>query len=204
MPLRVELEVPAGLQLTLTVIAVGLLGTSAILSFGRPPTGFDALSYHGPMAVYFWRDGNIVSLLDRAPFGFAMAHPGAAELWLGLLRSGFGERAANLGQLPFALLGAAAGALVGFAIGDGAETIAGGIGGALGALSGAAIVYGALRRGATRLGLAAYVGAIGILVCLVALIPVAGYVTTVGVPLLAARLRGRRAARYAGLRTLAK
>lgn len=108
MPLRVELDVPSGLQLTLTVIAVGLLGTSAILSFGRPPTGFDALSYHGPMAVYFWRDGNIVSLLDRAPFGFAMAHPGAAELWFGLLRSGFGERAANLGQLPFALLGAAA------------------------------------------------------------------------------------------------
>jgi predicted PurR-regulated permease PerM len=65
-------------------------------------------------------------------------------------------------------------------------------------------VYGALRRGATRLGLAAYVGAIGILVCLVALIPVVGYVTTVGVPLLAARLRGRQAARYAGLRTLAK
>jgi hypothetical protein len=108
MPLRVELEVPGGLQLTLMVIAVVLIGTSAILAFVRPPTGFDALSYHGPMAVYFWRDGNIVSLLDRAPWGFAMAHPGAAELWFGLLRTGFGERAANLGQLPFALLGAAA------------------------------------------------------------------------------------------------
>ena len=108
MPLRVELQVPGGLQLALAGIAAVLLGTSAILAFVRPPTGFDALSYHGPMAVYFWRDGNIVSLLDRAPFGFAMAHPGAAELWFGLLRSGLGERAANLGQLPFALLGAAA------------------------------------------------------------------------------------------------
>jgi len=124
-------------------------------------------------------------------------------LGIGLLLSGV-LASTVVGAGAATVLGAAAGAVVGYAIGDGAETVAGGIAGALGALSGAAIVYGALRRGATRIGLAAYVGAIGILVCLLALIPVVGYVTTVGIPVLAARLRGRRAARYAGLRTLAK
>ena len=61
-----------------------------------------------------------------------------------------------------------------------------------------------MRRGATRMGIAAYVSMIGLFVCLVALIPLAGYVVTVLVPVLAARMRGRQAARYAGLRTLAK
>jgi hypothetical protein len=103
-----------------------------------------------------------------------------------------------------AVAGAAVGAGVGLAIGDAPEAVAGGIAGFLGALSGAAVVYGALRRGATRLGLAAYVGVIGVVVCLVSLIPVVGYLATVGIPALAARLRGRRAARFAGLRTLAK
>jgi hypothetical protein len=107
-PMWGKIEVPSGLGLALAAVATILLGTSAILGLVRPPTGFDALSYHAPMAVYFWHDGNITALLDRAPGGFAMAQPGAGELWFGLLSSGFGERVANLGQLPFALLGAAA------------------------------------------------------------------------------------------------
>jgi hypothetical protein len=107
-PVRVEIEMRSGLLLALTALAAVLLGVSAILGLVRPPTGFDALSYHAPMGVYFWRDGNITALLDRAPGGFAMAQPGAAELWFGLLLIGFGERVANLGQLPFALLGASA------------------------------------------------------------------------------------------------
>jgi hypothetical protein len=102
------------------------------------------------------------------------------------------------------LLAVAAGAAVGVAVGDLAETIAGGVGGLLGALSAATIVRGAIRRGATRIGVAAYVGMAGVLVCLIALIPVAGYVTVVVLPLLTVRMRGRQAARYAGLRTLAK
>ena len=69
---------------------------------------------------------------------------------------------------------------------------------------GAAAVVGAVRRGATRFGVGAYMGALGVLVCLVALIPVAGYALAVALPVLAARLRGRQAARFAGLRTLAK
>ena len=102
------------------------------------------------------------------------------------------------------IVGVAIGAVVGFGIGGAAETIAGGIGGFLGALAAAAVVHGALRRGGTRIGIAAYVGVLGLLVCLLALIPLAGYVETVAIPLLAARMRGRQAARFAGLRTLAK
>jgi hypothetical protein len=103
-----------------------------------------------------------------------------------------------------ALIGAAAGAAIGFAIGDTAELIAGALGGFLGALAAAAVVHGALRRGGTRLGIAAYVGVLGLLICLLALIPLVGYLEAVAIPLLAARMRGRQAARFAGLRTLAK
>jgi len=124
-------------------------------------------------------------------------------LGLGIIVSGLlGVNAVGVGVA--AVVGAAAGAGAGFLIGDAAETVAGGIGGFLGALSAAAVVHGALRRGATRLGVAAYLGIAGPLVCLVALIPVAGYLEAVALPLLAARMRGRQAARFAGLRTLAK
>ena len=102
------------------------------------------------------------------------------------------------------IVGVAIGAVVGFAIGGAAETIAGGVGGFLGALAAAAVVHGALRRGGTRIGIAAYVGVLGLLICLLALIPAVGYVEAVAIPLLAARMRGRQAARFAGLRTLAK
>jgi predicted PurR-regulated permease PerM len=47
-------------------------------------------------------------------------------------------------------------------------------------------------------------GALGILVSLLALVPLAGYVLAVALPVLAVRMRGRQAARFAGLRTLAK
>jgi hypothetical protein len=98
----------------------------------------------------------------------------------------------------------AAGAALGYVIGEIEETVAGGVGGFLGALAAAAVVHGAMRRGATRMGVAAYVGAAGLLVCLLALVPIVGYLVTVVLPVLAARMRGRQAARYAGLRTLAK
>lgn len=109
-----------------------------------------------------------------------------------------------LGASAAALIGTAVGAIAGVLIGDAAETIAGGVAGFLGAVSAAAVVYGALRRGATRLGIAAYLSIAGVVLCLVALIPLAGYLEVVGAPLLAARMRGRQAARFAGLRTLAK
>jgi hypothetical protein len=78
------------------------------------------------------------------------------------------------------------------------------VGGVIGAVSASIIVRGALRRGATPGTTAFLVGSASIAVAMLALIPVVGYVATVGIPVLAARLRGRRAARYAGLRTLAK
>jgi hypothetical protein len=124
-------------------------------------------------------------------------------LGVGVILAGLlGVNALGAGVAAFA--GAAAGGAVGFAIGDLAETVAGGIAGFVGALSAAMVVHGAMRRGATRLGLAAYLGAAGLLVCLIAFIPIAGYVATVALPALAARMRGRQAARFAGLRTLAK
>jgi hypothetical protein len=109
-----------------------------------------------------------------------------------------------LGIGAAAVVGAVLGGAIGLVIGETPETIAGAVGGMLGALSAAAVVVGALRRGATRFGVGAYMGALGILVCLLALVPLAGYVLAVALPLLAVRMRGRQAARFAGLRTLAK
>jgi hypothetical protein len=109
-----------------------------------------------------------------------------------------------LGVGAAAVVGAVLGGAIGLAVGETPETIAGIVGGVLGALSAAAVVVGALRRGATRFGVCAYMGALGILVCLLALVPLVGYVLAVALPVLAARMRGRQAARFAGLRTLAK
>lgn len=129
------------------------------------------------------------------------------SLGLGL---GFGVMLAGLlsvnraGTATAAIAGTAVGAAIGYGISEFPETIAGGAGGLVGAVAASAVVQGALRRGATRLGLAAYLGAVGVLALLIAFIPVAGYVAVVALPALAFRMRGRQAARYAGLRTLAK
>lgn len=109
-----------------------------------------------------------------------------------------------LGIGAAAIVGAVIGGAIGYVVGDTAETVAGGVGGILGALSAAVVVVGALRRGATRFGVGAYMGALGVLVSLIALVPIAGYVLAAALPLLATRMRGRQAARFAGLRTLAK
>ena len=124
-------------------------------------------------------------------------------LGLGVIVSGL--LAANaVGTGIAVVLGVAGGAFAGYLIGDTAETIAGIVGGLLGALAAAVVVRGAMKRGATRMGVGTYVGVVGVLVLMVSLIPVAGYVVTVLLPALAVRMRGRQAARYAGLRTLAK
>jgi hypothetical protein len=70
--------------------------------------------------------------------------------------------------------------------------------------AGAQVVTGALRRGGTRGGLAVLVAGAALVVAALAFIPIVGYLEAVVVPALAARLRGRAAERYAGLRTLAK
>ena len=124
-------------------------------------------------------------------------------LGLGLMLSGI--LSVNRVGVGIALvLGVALGASIGFVVDNREEVVSGGIGGFLGAFSAAVVVHGAMRRGATRMGVATYVGAVGLLVLLLAFVPVAGYVLAVVLPVLAARMRGRQAARYAGLRTLAK
>jgi hypothetical protein len=93
------------LVLLVAVLATGLLLASTVLSLIHPPDGGDAISYHAPLAVFLWREGNLSSFLERAPVLWALAHPGTAELWYGLLGIAGGESLADLGQLPFALLG---------------------------------------------------------------------------------------------------
>lgn len=124
-------------------------------------------------------------------------------LGLGVILSGLLGGGA-VGTAVASLLGAGVGVILGLALGDALEIVAGGVGGVLGALSAAAVVHGATRRGATRLGIAAYLGMGGVLVCLASLIPLVGYIGAASLPVIAARMRGRQAARFAGLRTLAK
>jgi hypothetical protein len=103
-----------------------------------------------------------------------------------------------------ALVAAAAGAGIGFALDDWNDAVAGGAGGLLGPLGSFGLVRGALRRGGTRGGTAVLVGAGGLALAALALVPFVGYAEAVLVPALGARLRGREGERYAGLRILAR
>ena len=85
-----------------------------------------------------------------------------------------------------------------------AIVLAGAIGGVLGAAAAVVIVSGAFRRGGTRTGLALIVAALAAGLAGLALIPGAGYLEAVALPLLAVRLRRSQADRYAGLRSLAR
>jgi hypothetical protein len=105
-PRRIRLTGPrSGLVAFVLVLAAGLTLATVALSLAHPPTGYDALGYHAPMAVFLWQDGNIASYVDRTG---PLAMPGTVQLWFGLLLLAGGERLADLGQLPFALLAAAA------------------------------------------------------------------------------------------------
>ena len=97
-----------GLVWFVGAIALGPLIISMLFSLVRPPDGGDAISYHASLATFLWRDGNLTAFLDRAPMTWALAYPASAELWYGLLGIAGGEGLADLGQLPFALLGALA------------------------------------------------------------------------------------------------
>jgi hypothetical protein len=105
---RLVFERPQGLVLLVGGLATSLLLASTALSLMYPPTGYDALSYHGPLAVFLWRDGNLSAFLDRAPVVNTLANPGTIQLWYGLLQIAGAERLADLGQLPFAILGSVA------------------------------------------------------------------------------------------------
>ena len=119
-------------------------------------------------------------------------------LFAGLLSS------TPLGRVAAIVLAGATGAAVGYLIDDWTELLAGGIGGVLGAAASVVIVSGAFRRGGTRTGLALIVAALAAGLAGLALIPGAGYLEAVALPLLAVRLRRTQADRYAGLRSLAR
>jgi hypothetical protein len=102
------------------------------------------------------------------------------------------------------LSAAAAGILIGLGLGEWDEAIGGAVGGPLGVLGAAQVVGGALRRGGTRFGTAAFVGLAAVLVAALAWVPGLGYLEGLAVPALAARLRRRGGERYAGLRILAR
>jgi hypothetical protein len=122
---------------------------------------------------------------------------------LGVLLAGFlaGTRAAIAAAL---VLAAAGGVAIGFALGQWDEAVGGGAGGVLGAIGSAQLVAGTLRRGGARFGVALFIGLAAVLLAAIAWIPAAGYLEATLVPAFAARLRGRAAERYAGLRTLAR
>ena len=91
--------------------------------------------------------------------------------------------------------------VVDVALAGGAE---GAVGAVLGAVSASIVARGALRRGATPGGTAFLIGSLGIVVAMLALIPLAGFVLAVLVPAVAARRARQEPARHAGLRSLAK
>jgi hypothetical protein len=119
-------------------------------------------------------------------------------LFAGLLSS------TPLGRIAAVVLGGAAGALAGFLIDGWIEAIAGAAGGLVGGAAAVIVVSGALRRGGTRAGLALIVAAVAAGLAGLAFVPGAGYLVTVALPILAARLRRTQADRYAGLRSLAR
>ena len=122
---------------------------------------------------------------------------------VGVLLSGLfaGTRLALTGAL---VLAAGIGVAIGFGLGQWDEAIGGGAGGALGAIGGAQLVTGTMRRGGARFGVAVFVALAALVLAAVAWIPIAGYLEAALVPAFAARLRGRAPERYAGLRSLAR
>ena len=122
---------------------------------------------------------------------------------LGVLFAGL-LSATPLGRIAAILLGGAAGAVVGLVIDDWTEVVAGAVGGLVGGAAAVIVVSGALRRGGTRGGLALIVAAVALGLAGHAIVPGAGYIVAVALPILALRLRRTQADRYAGLRSLAR
>lgn len=104
---RIGIRPIAPLVALMAIPVFGLMAISIGVAVSHPPTGYDELGYHAPLAVFYWRSGDLSSFMDAIPGKFTLAHPGSAELLFGALRLIAGEPAAILGQLPFALLGAA-------------------------------------------------------------------------------------------------
>lgn len=121
----------------------------------------------------------------------------------GVLLAGF--LATGRAGIAAAIVGAvAAGAALGFLIGEAEDAIAGGIGGVAGAAGSSGLVRGALRRGGVRGATAMLIGAGALLSAVLAFVPFLGYLEAVALPALGLRVRSREGDRYAGLRILAR
>src|SRR5258708_5425519 len=104
----------------------------------------------------------------------------------GVLLAGIAGRA-----VVAAVVAAAAGVGIGFAVHGWTDAVVGAAGGLLGALGAATVVRGALGRGGTRGGTGLLVGAAALMVAGLAFVPVVGYLEALALPALAARLRRR-------------
>jgi hypothetical protein len=127
--------------------------------------------------------------------GIGAAAALAAAGWLARSRAG---------AIAAIFVGAAVGVVVGFALDNWTEALAGAIGGFLGGLGAIPLAAGTLRRGGTTMGTGILVSLAGILLAALAFVPLVGYLEALGLPALAARARRREPERYAGLRTLAR
>ena len=108
------------------------------------------------------------------------------------------------GAIAAIIVGAAVGVVVGFALDNWSEALAGAIGGLLGGLGAIPLAAGTFRRGGTTIGTGILVSLAGIVLAALAFVPFVGYLEALGLPALAARARRREPERYAGLRTLAR
>ena len=102
------------------------------------------------------------------------------------------------------VVAAGLGAGLGLALGGIEDAAAGGIGGLLGAVGTRQLVSGTVRRGGTRGAAAALIGLAGIVLAILAFVPLVGFVEAAALPALGLRLRRREPTRFAGLRTLAR
>lgn len=124
-------------------------------------------------------------------------------LGIGVLLAGL-LGATRAGLLVAVALAAVGGFVTGITLSDEPQAAAGAIGGILGGVGTAEIVRGALRRGGARMGTALLVGVAALVVAALAFIPLVGYLETLALPVLVARMRRRQPERYAGLRSLAR
>lgn len=103
--------------------------------------------------------------------------------------------------LPVTLVAAAA---AGWLLSEWWGTVAGAVGGVLGAIGATPTVRGALARGGTRAGTALLVGVAALVLAGLSFVPVLGYLVALALPVLGLRVRRRAGERHAGLRILAR
>jgi hypothetical protein len=108
------------------------------------------------------------------------------------------------GGLGAGVLAAVVAGVIGWIVFGWPEATAGAIGGLIGGICTAIFARGSLRRGGTATGTALLLVLSAVAVLVIALIPVAGYLEALVLPVAARRAHRRAGEKYAGLRTLAR